>query len=78
MVTAMEPLPIFDPAAAWTEYDAAARALPACVHNAAWWRAGPGRGMPPDCAENRAHRAAVGALRAVFRAASANAEVHGG
>ena len=73
-MTAMQQLPIFDPAAAWDDYDAAARALPDCPHNAAWWRLGPGRGMPPDCAENRAHRARVGAAREDYRAASANAE----
>lgn len=43
----------------WRAYDAAARALPGCEHNAAWRALGRGRPLPPDCPHNRVHRAAL-------------------
>lgn len=47
--------------AAWQAYDATARALPGCEHNAAWRLLGRGRPQPPDCEHNRAWRAEVAA-----------------
>ena len=69
----LDPLPFFDPEAAWAGYDAAARAMPACSHNQAWKALGPGRGQPPDCTENRSWRAEVAAAKQAWRAAQANA-----
>jgi hypothetical protein len=68
------PLPIFDPAAAWDDYDTTARALPPCDHNQAWTKLGPRRPQPPDCDHNRAWRAATRAAWITYLAAAANAE----
>ena len=68
----MAVLPIFDRAAAYKAYDAAARALPDCEHNRAWWQAGPGRPRPPDCEHNRPWRAAIAAAWSTYLAALDN------
>lgn len=52
----------------WRAYDAVARALPGCEHNAAWRALGRGRGATPDCPCNLAHRDAVAAAWSSFLA----------
>jgi hypothetical protein len=71
---AQQPLTIFDKTAAYKDYDTAARALPDCEHNQAWWKLGSGRPQPPDCEHNRLWRTALRTAWVTYLAASANAE----